>query len=160
EPRSANRGGHREREERACEPRSANLRKRRGGVSVSDLAEVHAPSTAPRFDPKAVTIPVLVYAVSRGIQLALVAWMAPNGGGWSRLLAWDGGWFVRVARDGYPRGYTYNGAGELVGNGLAFFPGYPLLARGVHLLTGLSFEVAAVSVSWLAGAAAAILVYA
>jgi hypothetical protein len=47
-----------------------------------------------------------------------------------------------------------------VGNGLAFFPGYPLAVRVVHELTRLSYPSAALALSWMAGAAAAVGVYA
>jgi len=105
-------------------------------------------------------VPLAIYAASRLAQLAVLSWMAPpsNPALRGRLLAWDAGWFMTVARDGYEHGYTYNKAGELVGNGLAFFPGYPLLIRAVHFVTGLDFDLAALTVAWLAGGAAAVLV--
>jgi hypothetical protein len=107
-----------------------------------------------------VAVPLAIYAASRVVQLAIVAWMAPPSDPSlrDRLMVWDAGWFVAVARDGYPHGYTYDRSGELVGNGLAFFPGYPLLVRGAHLVTGLDYDIAALAVSWLAGGAAAVLV--
>src|SRR5439155_3514695 len=77
----------------------------------------------------------------------------------SRLFAWDAGHFLRVARDGYPHGYTYNSDGELVGNGLAFFPGYPFAIRVVHEVTRLAYPEAGLVASWLAGVAAATVVY-
>jgi len=114
-----------------------------------------------RFDVRAVALPLLIYAVSRIAQLWLVAWLLPAGvqdGVRGRLLSWDGGWFVRVAREGYPHTYTYDDTHTLVGNGLAFFPGYPALVRVAHLLTGMGYETSALTVSWLAGAVAAVLV--
>jgi hypothetical protein len=107
-------------------------------------------------------VPLGIYAATRVAQLAIIAWMLPAGDATvrSRLLSWDAGWFVRVARDGYPKGYTYDGNGDVAGNGLAFFPGYPMLVRLVHELTRLDFETAALALSWLAGAVAATLVYA
>jgi hypothetical protein len=107
-------------------------------------------------------VALAIYAASRVAQLVVVAWMAPHSDPSvrSRLLAWDAGWFVAVARDGYPHGYSYNGSGELVGNGLAFFPGYPLLIRAVQYVSGLDFDTSALAVSWLAGGAAAALVFA
>jgi hypothetical protein len=107
-------------------------------------------------------VPLAIYAATRVVQLVMIAWMLPPDGVTirSRLLAWDAGWFVRVAREGYPHGYTHNPAGILVGNGLAFFPGYPLLVRLTHELTRLDFETAALTLSWVAGAVAAVLVHA
>jgi len=103
-------------------------------------------------------LPLAVYALSRLVQLAFVWWMADNGEVRSRLLAWDGGHFVRLAEEGYPAGYSYTTEGELTGNGLAFFPGYPMLVRIVHLTTGLEVGTAAITVAWIAGAFAAVLV--
>ena len=103
-------------------------------------------------------LPLAVYALSRLVQLAFVWWMADNGEVRSRLLAWDGGHFVRLAEEGYPTGYSYTTEGQLTGNGLAFFPGYPMLVRIVHLATGLEVGTAAITVAWIAGAFAAVLV--
>ncbi|NNJ63331.1 MAG: hypothetical protein HKP61_20845 [Dactylosporangium sp.] len=77
-----------------------------------------------------------------------------------RLLSWDAGWFIRVARDGYPRGYTYGDHGEVTANELAFFPGFPLMIRAVHAVTGGSFETAALITGSVAGCAATLAVYA
>jgi hypothetical protein len=103
-------------------------------------------------------LPLGVYALSRLLQLAFVWWMADNGEIRSRLLAWDGGHFVRLAEEGYPTGYSYTTEGALTGNGLAFFPGYPMLVRIVHLVTGLEVGTAAITVAWIAGAFAAVLI--
>ncbi|MET7421684.1 mannosyltransferase family protein [Dactylosporangium sp. NPDC005555] len=103
-------------------------------------------------------LPLAVYALSRLFQLALVWWMADNGEVRGRLLAWDGGHFVRLAEEGYPTGYSYTTEGALTGNGLAFFPGYPMLVRVVHLATGLEVGTAAITVAWIAGAFAAVLI--
>ncbi|MEV4511430.1 mannosyltransferase family protein [Dactylosporangium sp. NPDC049525] len=102
-------------------------------------------------------LPLAVYALSRLLQLTFVWWMADNGEVRSRLLAWDGGHFVRLAEEGYPTGYSYTTEGALTGNGLAFFPGYPMLVRIVHLATGLEVGTAAITVAWIAGAFAAVL---
>ncbi|HKS99232.1 MAG TPA: hypothetical protein VJT31_06845, partial [Rugosimonospora sp.] len=101
-----------------------------------------------------------LYALSRLVQLCFIVWLAPGGGPSikDRLLEWDGTWFVRVAVEGYPHGYTYDDSGAMVGNGLAFFPGYPLLIRAVHAL-GLDAGWAAVGISWVAGGAAALLLF-
>ncbi|MEV6931475.1 glycosyltransferase 87 family protein [Dactylosporangium sp. NPDC051485] len=102
-------------------------------------------------------LPLGVYALSRLVQLAFLWWMAPDDKVRDRLLAWDAGHFVRVAQEGYPTGYTFDTDGHLVGNGLAFFPAYPMLVRLVHSVTRLDYGTAAITVSWLAGGAAAVL---
>jgi hypothetical protein len=107
-----------------------------------------------------VATPLLLYAATRVVQLLIIVWLAPPGGPSvkDRLLAWDGGWFVRVATEGYPHTYTYDSNGQMLGNGLAFFPVYPLLIRGVHAL-GMDAGSAALVVSWIASAVAAVLLY-
>jgi hypothetical protein len=104
-----------------------------------------------------IAFPLGLYALSRLLQLAFLWWMAPDDKIRDRLLAWDGGHFVRVAQEGYPSGYSYDADGHLVGNGLAFFPGYPMVVRLVHFVTRLDYGTAAITVSWLAGCAAALL---
>jgi hypothetical protein len=127
------------------------------------------PAVQPVVQPKPpartrwLAVPLGVYAATRVVQLALIAWLLPPGGDAtvrSKLLSWDTGWFLKVAQEGYPHGYTYDSSGALTANGLAFFPGYPFLVRAVHEVTRLSFEMSALTVSWLAGAAAVIGVYA
>lgn len=100
-----------------------------------------------------------ILALTRVAQLLLIAWM---GGAnpepksvWDRLLIWDAGWFLRVAMDGYPEGYTYSGDGKLEANELAFFPVYPMLIRAGAAL-GLEPNTAALSVAWLASIGAAV----
>jgi hypothetical protein len=102
---------------------------------------------------------VAIFAATRIGQLIMLAWLG-NASHSDRtlrdqLLVWDAGWFLRVAVNGYPHGYTYGLNGELEGNELAFFPLYPMLIRGVHAL-GLSPQTAAIGVSWLASIGAAI----
>jgi hypothetical protein len=108
-------------------------------------------------------IPLAIYAGTRVLQLALIAWMLPPGDTAirPRLLSWDSGWFLRVARDGYARGPIsgFNANGGDPGS-LAFFPGYPLLVRYLHQVTGLDFEAAALVVSGIAAAVASVLLFA
>ena len=107
-------------------------------------------------------VPLAIYAASRVAQLALIAWLLPADGSTvnDRLMQWDAGWYVEVARHGYPHGYSYGPDGQLVGNGLAFLPGYPLLVRIVHEITRLDYRTATLLAAFLAGAGAAVAVYA
>jgi hypothetical protein len=131
----------------------------------------NATRTEPESAPTAVwhrrwrwlAIPLAIYAGTRVLQLAMIAWMLPPGDTAirPRLLSWDSGWFLRVARDGYARGpisgFDANGGDP---GSLAFFPGYPLLVRYLHQVTGLDFEAAALVVSGIAAAAASVLLFA
>ena len=100
-----------------------------------------------------------ILALTRVAQIAMLLLLgaaAHDGTGLrGRLLVWDAGWFLRVAVNGYPYGYTYGQTGQMEGNELAFFPLYPMLIRGVAAL-GLDAGTAAIAVSWLASIAAAV----
>lgn len=70
------------------------------------------------------------------------------------LNGWDGGWYLSIARDGYPSRLFDQGGG----NQWAFFPGLPSLVRLVHA-TGLSYQMSGMTVSFLAGMFAGVGVY-
>ncbi|GIE83291.1 membrane protein [Actinoplanes philippinensis] len=103
-----------------------------------------------------------ILALTRVGQLLMINWL--NGGVaeprslWERLLIWDAGWFLRVAMDGYPEGYTYSSSGQLEGNELAFFPVYPMLIRAGAAI-GIDPSAAALTVAWLASVAAGIVLH-
>ncbi|MEU4619206.1 mannosyltransferase family protein [Actinoplanes sp. NPDC023801] len=100
-----------------------------------------------------------ILALTRVGQLLMISWL--DGGTaeprplFERLLIWDAGWFLRVAVDGYPEGYTYSATGQLEGNELAFFPVYPMLIRAGAAL-GADPSTAALTVAWLASVGAAV----
>ena len=100
-----------------------------------------------------------ILALTRIGQIIMLLWLgavAHDGAGLrGRLLVWDAGWFLRVAVDGYPHGYSYGPGDQLEGNGLAFFPLYPMLIRGVSAF-GLDAGTAAIAVSWIASIGAAV----
>ncbi|WP_328461581.1 hypothetical protein OHA21_32935 [Actinoplanes sp. NBC_00393] len=100
-----------------------------------------------------------ILALTRAGQLLMIWWL---GGATQeprtireRLLIWDAGWFLRVAMDGYPEGYTYDANGTLQGNELAFFPVYPILIRAGAAI-GIDPGTAALGVAWIASVGAAI----
>jgi hypothetical protein len=100
-----------------------------------------------------------ILLAGRAVQLIMLAWLsavADDGQSMRQhLLEWDGGWFQRVATDGYPHGYTYGQTGALEGNGLAFFPVFPMLIRLVTVF-GVDSGTAAIAVAWLASVGAAV----
>ncbi|XVV11582.1 mannosyltransferase family protein [Actinoplanes sp. CA-131856] len=100
-----------------------------------------------------------IFALTRVAQLIILGWLDAASddpiGIRNRLLVWDAGWFLKVAVNGYPHGYTYDMAGQLQGNELAFFPVYPLLIRAVAAV-GIPASTAALIVSWVASVAMAI----
>ncbi|GAA2904947.1 membrane protein [Actinoplanes cyaneus] len=135
-------------------------------TSPSETATTTADESEPRDSiwekaggGRGVAVAIGLLALTRIAQLLMIWWLggeSTSGGDvWHRLLVWDGGWFLRVALNGYPHGYTYDANHVLQANELAFFPLYPMLIRGVTLL-GVAPNVAAVGVAWIASIGAAI----
>jgi hypothetical protein len=94
-----------------------------------------------------------VYAVSRVVSL-LAIWIAatwfqnpagvghaaPNVGDMFGL--WDGVWYERIVRDGYPVPLPVDADnGRVTYSAWAFYPLYPYLVKGV-MLTGMPFALA------------------
>lgn len=102
---------------------------------------------------------LVVYLFTRLVQLMILGWLEPVGTDLrDRLLAWDGGWWIRVATEGYPTGYTYDDHGNLTGNGLAFFPLYPSLMKLLDT-TGMSAGTSALAIAWVAAGVASVLIF-
>ncbi len=73
---------------------------------------------------------------------------------------WDGMWYEKIAREGYPRTLPHDSvSGEVVENTWAFFPAYPKIVGSLGQLTGLSWDVLAPLVSFMAGYFALCVVY-
>lgn len=70
---------------------------------------------------------------------------------------WDGRWYQRIAVEGYPAELPRDEEGVVRQNAWAFYPLFPLLARGVMGLTGLPFPIAATVVATVLGYAAALM---
>lgn len=103
-------------------------------------------------------IPAALYLAVRGTGTLILWGMSAIHGQGLDLRPWDADWYLRIAELGYA------GAGEdmVDANGnpspdgaMAFFPGYPLLVRGVTLIIGHHYLVAGLIVSTLAGIAGA-----
>lgn len=120
---------------------------------------------------------VAVYAATRAVTLA-AAWVvtlirvdpsaadpATRPHTISQVLAiWDGHWYIDVALNGYPHvvpaGNFSEGTGAAAQNGIAFFPGYPLLIRWVHLISPFSVDIDAVAIAMVAGLIATLAIWA
>jgi hypothetical protein len=134
-------------------------------LTADDTVDMTAPAHEPRklWDVaggwRGAGIAVGILALTRLGQMIMLLWLgtAAHDGTplRSRLLVWDAGWFLRVAVNGYPHGYSYGPGGHLEGNGLAFFPLYPMLIRGVSAL-GFDPGNAAIGVAWIASIGAAL----
>jgi hypothetical protein len=95
---------------------------------------------------------VLVYALSRAATfvtangIALIA-KDPLG---SVVARWDGGWYLSIARHGYPS-FVPAGSGVAAQSSIAFFPGYPIAMRALSASLGISPVLAGCVVSLVAG---------
>jgi hypothetical protein len=106
------------------------------------------------------TRPAGYFVLSRfGVLFAALVskWIFPNfsipgalGNGW------DGGWYARIAQHGYPSTIANEYGG---GNRWAFFPAYPAAVRFVVATTGLTYDHAAILVSFVCGLASALAVW-
>ncbi len=104
--------------------------------------------------------PGLVYLAVRELGLLALGWMAAaNGTSMSRALtSWDGQWYLGIAAGGYggvPSGLTDAFGRRTPDTALAFFPGYPVLVRGLAALPGVDLVAAAFTVSLVCGVFAA-----
>lgn len=112
-----------------------------------------------------------VYAFSRvlaWLTLEVAARLHQNPAGvgtldpvaWDLLPLWDGEWYERIARRGYPVPVPVDPAtGRFTYSAWAFYPLFPLIMRGLGAL-GVPFVAGALVLNLLLGAVAAVLVWA
>ncbi|MCU1430993.1 MAG: hypothetical protein JWP95_98 [Actinotalea sp.] len=74
-------------------------------------------------------------------------------------LMWDASWYRAIAESGYPAELPLGPDGGVQQNGWAFFPLFPVLARGVMGLTGGSWHVVAPTLALVLGTAAMLVVH-
>jgi len=105
--------------------------------------------------------PSAIYLASRALVLLTMGVVAAVGGGslGGRIYRWDTVWYLRASGNGYPTHLTVSN-GHVLANTLAFFPGLPLLIRGLSGLTGMSQFSAGTAISSVTGLTATIGVWA
>jgi hypothetical protein len=101
----------------------------------------------------------LLTRVAVGITAYCTVWLFPAdrstrdaGPVLTSFQQWDWGYYLHIARDGYFPGQSGPGQPGW-DNREAFFPGFPMLLRAVHLVVP-SWTAAGLTVSWIAGAVA------
>ncbi|HEY7718317.1 MAG TPA: hypothetical protein VH915_06120 [Pedococcus sp.] len=105
---------------------------------------------------RAVTALIVLLAVDD--QVPVDSWTGPDVDYFDMTVLWDGSWYREVALNGYPADLPLDPtSGRPSQNAWAFYPLYPLLARGLMGVTGLSFPVAASTLALLCGLGAALL---
>jgi len=97
---------------------------------------------------------VLLSVVSR--YQAPVSWTGPHPDYFSMTVLWDGFWYRQVAEIGYPSALPIDAAtGAVQENAWAFYPAFPMMARGLMAVTGLGFPVVGSTLALVLGFAAA-----
>ena len=143
------------------------------GTNVSE-AEDGEPSWRSLADPPHIRFvirsrdlwrPVLIFAACRLIILLTIVAAsfdssAPVAGVLPKLRFWDGDFYVSIVDDWYPQTVPQTPDGIASQSSLAFFPLYPLLARGVKAVTPLGSEGSLLFVSAIAGLLATVLLWA
>ena len=84
-----------------------------------------------------------------------VSWTGPHPDYFSMTVLWDGTWYRRIAEHGYPSTLPTDANGALQQNEWAFYPLFPLLARGLMTITGLGFPVVGSTLALVLGVGAA-----
>jgi len=107
-------------------------------------------------------IPLGIYAITRIVSAVMIISVADsrhvNYG--ELVTAWDGDRYKQVAMHGYPPALPLDDNGKVAQNPWAFSPLYPLLVRGLMTVSGLGYDAVAPTLSLMAGAAAAIVMFA
>jgi hypothetical protein len=73
------------------------------------------------------------------------------------LTSWDGNWYLRIVRDGYPRHVQPHVTYEVADARAAFFPTYPMLVRAVDKVLPGGDTIAALFTNFVLGAVAILL---
>jgi hypothetical protein len=90
---------------------------------------------------------------------ALVLAAQHHSGVTSIFTTWDSGYYLAIASSGYPTHVVIAAPGVINATPsalVAFFPGFPLLAKALSVVSGLPLTWGAVVLSWIAGAAGAL----
>ncbi len=129
------------------------------------MFEDHTPRRALSSLARPLAVPLLAYGASRLVTMLAVALSALAGRHSLHYVftVWDGRWYERIARSGYPtsvpEGDFYAGTGRAVQSEIAFFPLYPVLVRALDTVLPGGADVAGVVLSFITGAVATVLVW-
>ncbi|XVX21247.1 hypothetical protein ACQP1U_05065 [Actinomycetota bacterium] len=97
-----------------------------------------------------------IAAAARG-QVPVPFWTDQDVDYFDMIQMWDGGWYRKIAEEGYPDVLPRDDQGRVRQNPWAFYPMLPMLARLGMRLTGLPFAPVASTIALLAGLGAALL---
>lgn len=92
-------------------------------------------------------------------QQAENAWTGAQPSLWDFSSMWDGRWYNIIAEVGYPTELPVTQDGHIGENAWAFMPVYPAIVRGVMVITGLPWNIAAVLITVLCAYVATLVFY-
>ena len=111
----------------------------------------------------------LIFLLGRAISTAMLlvlasqqaenAWTAAQPSLWDFSSMWDGRWYNIIAEVGYPTQLPVTEDGHIAENAWAFMPVYPALVRGVMVLTGLPWNIAAIIITVVCAYVATLVFY-
>ena len=99
---------------------------------------------------------LMMVIVERQVHWVRLAERRPFRNWHEMMIRWDAFYYQIISTTGYPSKLPLDDRGAVLQNPWAFFPVFPYAARAVSMLTGFSFETAAIVVNILAGGIAAI----
>lgn len=111
----------------------------------------------------------LIFLLGRAISTAMLlvlasqqaenAWTGAQPSLWDFSSMWDGRWYNIIAEVGYPTQLPVTEDGHIAENAWAFMPVYPALVRGVMVLTGLPWNIAAIIITVVCAYVATLVFY-
>ena len=111
----------------------------------------------------------LIFLLGRAISTAMLlvlasqqaenAWTAAQPSLWDFSSMWDGRWYNIIAEVGYPTQLPVTEDGHIAENAWAFMPVYPALVRGVMVITGLPWNIAAIIITAVCAYVATLVFY-
>lgn len=108
----------------------------------ADVNQIKGMADVPFADPHLIAHPIGSSAVTPMIDV---------------LSSWDGIWYLRIVRDGYPRHVQANVTYDVADARAVFFPTYPMLVRAVDKILPGGDTAAALVTNFILGAVAILL---
>lgn len=129
-------------------------------VAAQDDGESSENPAPPPWSWAALALPAVVFLSSRLVTMAVahVARLMKPQPLTAVLSRWDGQHYLEIARNGYPSSLP-PGSGTGSQSVHAFFPGFPVLLRGVARTTGLAENTAGVVTTIAMGTLAAVVIW-
>ncbi|MDH6239726.1 hypothetical protein [Aurantimicrobium minutum] len=111
----------------------------------------------------------LIFLLGRAVSTAMLlvlasqqaenAWTGAQPSLWDFSSMWDGRWYNIIAEVGYPTQLPVTEDGHIAENAWAFMPVYPALVRGVMVITGLPWNIAAIIITVVCAYVATLVFY-